>query len=429
MNVVPQRGNEAPARRVNAPMRTTSLLTCCLALAAPAQQTSVLFLGNSYTSVNNLPGLVQQLALSMGDTVNVQMVAPGGFTLYEHSTTLASINAINAQAWDYVVMHEQSQLGALPDAVTGSAGDATALANIIAANDSCTVPVYYMTWGRQTGDMMNCANFPFMCTYEGMQLGLRDNYVGFAEDNNGWTAPVGMAWREVRNTHPFIELYQTDGSHPNINGSYLAAAVMYCTLFQQSCTSASFNSTLQPDSAAILRSIASSMVLDSASTWNLDNGSMPDAAPTGSSSNGAYEITWHHAGQGTHLWTCSNGQTSTDPDPTFTFAGPGIYAFTHQYTDACVRSAEATWTLEVFGIGIDETDGYTPYQVRFDADGTLSVSGATGGEQLRVFDAQGRALFDGPLVSTIALPKGIAPGLLLWSITDHDAHFTGKVVR
>lgn len=94
-----------------APMRSSSLLACCLTAAASAQQTSVLFLGNSYTSVNDLPGLVQQLALSMGDTVNVQMVAPGGFTLYEHSTTLASIDAINAQAWDFVVMQEQSQLG------------------------------------------------------------------------------------------------------------------------------------------------------------------------------------------------------------------------------------------------------------------------------------------------------------------------------
>lgn len=222
--------------------------------------------------------------------------------------------------------------------MTGSAGDATALANIIAANDSCTVPVYYMTWGRQTGDMMNCANFPFMCTYEGMQLGLRDNYIGFAEDNNGWTAPVGMAWREVQNTHPFIELFQTDGSHPNINGSYLAAAVMYCTLFGQSCAGASFNSTLQPDSAAILRSIASSMVLDSASTWNLDNGSMPNAAPTGSSSNGAYDITWQHSGLGIHLWSCSNGQTSTAPIPRS--PSPGRVSI-HSRTSTPMHAAEA----------------------------------------------------------------------------------------
>lgn len=410
------------------PMRSFSLFAAGLSLLSHAQPTSVLFLGNSYTSVNNLPGLVQQLALSMGDTVNVQMAAPGGFTLFEHGTTAASLAAINAQAWDFVVMQEQSQLGALPDAVTGSAADAALLFNLIEANDECTLPVYYMTWGRQNGDALNCPNFPFMCTYEGMQLGLRSNYIGFAEDNDGWTAPVGMAWHEVRSTHPFIELYQTDGSHPNINGSYLAAAVMYCTLFQQSCASATFNSTVQPDTAAILRTIASSMVLDSSSTWNLDATGSADAGPTGSSSNGAYDVTWYHPGQGTHLWTCSNGQTSTDANPTFTFAGPGTYTFTHTYIDPCGNMGSATWTTEVYGIGMDEAHAAPPYSIRLDADGNLLVLGTNGNERVQVFDALGRTIIDVAATPVVALPAH-AVGALFWTVRGDQGAGRGAFVR
>lgn len=64
-----------------------------------------------------------------------------------------------------------------------------------------------------------------------------------------------------------------------------------------------------------------------------------------------------------------------------------------------------------------------------DADGNLTVTGAIGPERLRVFDAQGRVLFDGMLTSTIALPKGTAPGLLLWTITHRNVFRSGKVVR
>lgn len=399
------------------------------ATMACAQQTSVLFLGNSYTAVNDLPGLVQQLALSMGDTLIVQMVAPGGFTLEGHGTNAASLNAISSQAWDFVVLQEQSQLGALPTWATGSDADAAFLAGLIEANDTCTMPVFYMTWGRQNGDAMNCTDFPFMCTYEGMQLGLRDNYVGFAQDNGGWAAPVGMAWREVRDAHPLIELYQADESHPSEHGSYLAAAVMYGTLFKKGCAGASFVGTLQPDTAAILRSIAASITLDSAATWNLDATAGMDAWPTDSSSTGAFDITWLHGGPGAHLWTCSDGQTSTDADPTFTFTGPGIHTFTHAYTDPCGNTGLAAWSHEVLVTGTDEHGSDAPYQVWLDARGDLRVNGADGSGHLRVFDAWGRSMYDGPLFPTTDLPEGPARGLMFWSITDAGSRFTGKVVR
>jgi len=61
-----------------------------------AKTISVLFIGNSYTSVNDLPKTVSDIALSQGDIINYDMAAPGGYTLQQHTTdqtTLAKIKA------------------------------------------------------------------------------------------------------------------------------------------------------------------------------------------------------------------------------------------------------------------------------------------------------------------------------------------------
>ncbi|HRD52981.1 MAG TPA: hypothetical protein PKY96_10085 [Flavobacteriales bacterium] len=385
------------------------------ALSTSAQQTSVLFIGNSYTGVNDLPNTLRQLALSLGDTMTVASSAPGGYTLFQHSTYAPTVSAINSQPWDFVVLQEQSQLGALPMAVTTTELGASALAELIEENWECTYPVFYMTWGRQNGDAQNCANFPFMCTYDGMQQGLRSNYIALAEANDGYTAPVGAAWKMVRDTQPQINLYDADGSHPSPAGTYLAACVFYCTLYQESCVGASFNGSIDAATAAILRGIASAAVLDEPLTWNLD-------APNGTSalldgaSVGPDWITLIHNGQGTHLWTCTNGQSFTTGTVTFTFETSDTYYVTHTYNDPCGNSDTVTLTFNVV-VGIEEQASGASYRVLSSSPGFLDVQGAKGGETLTLFDARGRMLATERLGHgnvQVACPAG----LLLWTIGD-----------
>ena len=56
-----------------------------LVLSLQAQTTRVLFIGNSYTSVNDLPEMTRQLALSLGDTLIVANSSPGGYTFQQHT--------------------------------------------------------------------------------------------------------------------------------------------------------------------------------------------------------------------------------------------------------------------------------------------------------------------------------------------------------
>lgn len=395
------------------------------ALTATAQQTSVLFIGNSYTYVNDLPNTLRQLALTLGDTVTVASSAPGGYTLFQHSTYAPTLDAIASQDWDYVVMQEQSQLGALPFDVTTTELGASALVQRIEDNYECTYPVFYMTWGRQNGDDLNCPSFPFMCTYNGMQQGLRTNYIALAEGNDGYTAPVGAAWKMVRDTQPSINLYDADGSHPSPAGTYLAACVFYCTLFQESCVGATFNGSIDAGTAAILRGIASATVLDEPLTWNLD-------APNGTSAllDGAIQgpdwLTLIHNGEGTHLWTCTNGESFTTATVTFTFPASDTYFVTHTYTDPCGNTDTVTLTFNIV-LGVEEQDRSMRYQVLSASPGFLEVRGAEGGEMLTLFDAQGRLLATERLMNGTAR-IACAPGLHLWRIDDgRGGKWSGKV--
>lgn len=73
-----------------------------------------LFLGNSYTGLNNVPLITAGIAHSMGDSLYFDMSSPGGYTLQAHSTSNSSLNKIKQGGWDFVVLQEQSQLPSYP---------------------------------------------------------------------------------------------------------------------------------------------------------------------------------------------------------------------------------------------------------------------------------------------------------------------------
>ena len=110
---------------------------------------------------------------------------------------------------------------------------AMSLDSLIKATNTCAETMYYMTWGRKNGDAGNCASYPPVCTFDGMNQRLRESYLLFADSTSASVAPVGVAWKKTRDTEPTIELYHADESHPSIAGSYLAAAVFYCSIFQK----------------------------------------------------------------------------------------------------------------------------------------------------------------------------------------------------
>ncbi len=231
----------------------------------------VLFLGNSYTSVNNLPQMFKDVALSVNDSVIFDVNAPGGYTFQGHSTNATSLAKIMAGDWDYVVLQEQSQMPSFPDqqVLTDVFPYANQLDSLVNLYNSCAETVFYMTWGRKNGDASNCASWPPVCTYNGMDSLLNLRYQMMAEQNDAIVSPVGEVWNYMRVNHPEIELYQSDESHPSTAGTYLAACTFYATIFRKDPTLITYYSTLTATDALKIQQAVKLNVYDSLINWNV----------------------------------------------------------------------------------------------------------------------------------------------------------------
>ena len=238
-----------------------------LTLFAFAQTSKVLFIGNSYTYVNNLPELISSMMSSAGENMDYQMSASGGCTFQQHCTVSSSY--IQQGSWDYVVLQEQSQLPSFPETqfMLESYPYAASLCSMIRDYSPDVKIVFYMTWGRKNGDQQNCPYYPPVCTYQGMDSLLNLRYMMMAEDNNAWVSPVGAVWHYIRDFYPDFELYQADESHPSYLGSYAAACCFYTMFTGRNPNSIVWNRTLDETTASILKNAAKTVVFDSLSKW------------------------------------------------------------------------------------------------------------------------------------------------------------------
>mgnify|MGYP001379470318 FL=1 len=338
-------------------MKKLIIILAVLALStANAQQKHALFLGNSYTGVNSLPQLIKSVALSFEDTLVTDQNIPGGYQFIQHSTNTTSLAKINSRNWDFVILQEQSQKPSFSPAqvATDVYPYAAQLNNAIKANYSCTETVFYMTWGRKNGDASNCASYPPICTYPGMQQRLRESYMEMANNNNATVSPVGVAWKTVRDSFPLIELYSPDESHPSIHGSYLAACVFYATMYQKSPIGSTYIPTaINANDALNIQTTASNTVLDSMGLWRI-NTNKPIANFT-STGNPVVNFTNTSTNGVTYAWNFGDGNTSTLQNPTNTYISTGNYTveLTTFSTDTCFTSTNIQ-TVNVVITSIDK---------------------------------------------------------------------------
>lgn len=304
------------------------LLFAACPLLLFAQTKRVLFIGNSYTDVNNLPEMVKAMALSTGDQLFVQSVTPGGTTFRQHSTYQPTLAAIATGGWDYVVLQEQSQLPSFPTSqvATEMYPFAAALDSIIKVSNPCAKTMFYMTWGRKNGDAANCGFFPPLCTYQGMDSLIRLRYTTVANDNSALISPVGPVWRYVRNIFPSIELYSSDESHPSLAGTFAAGAAFYATLLQKDPNLISYNPGISVAEANNLKAAAKAVAFDSLGFWNAaDNAPLANFSLSNPLGSNTVSFTNSSLNSNAYNWYFGDGGTSTLANPTYTYANAGNY--------------------------------------------------------------------------------------------------------
>jgi len=179
----------------------------------PSTTVRMLFIGNSFTTRNDLPGLLSAIAEAGAcATIESRVIAAGGASLRRHWNAGAA-DTISDGKWDYVLFQEQSRL----PIKNGKRFHENVREFVPVMKESGATMVLFMTWARKHEP-------------ENQKL-LIDSYNSIGKELAATVVPVGSAWREMLEKHHTPELYAEDGSHPTLAGSYLAACVFYTTLF------------------------------------------------------------------------------------------------------------------------------------------------------------------------------------------------------
>jgi hypothetical protein len=303
------------------------VLACTLFQSAGAADTlRVLYIGNSYTHFQELPKIVSRMAAAGGDSIFYGMNAPGGYTLEQHSADITTLNLIAQGNWDFVVLQEQSQKPSFPEGQVAAEvyPFAKELDSLVHHYNPCAKTVFYMTWGRKNGDAQNCAGWPPVCTYRGMDSLLQLRYTIMAEDNNAWISPVARAWRYLRTNNPAIDLYHPDASHPSAAGSYAAAACFYSLFLGKDPAGNSYNFTLNNTDAQAIKAAVSAVVYDSLAYWQRF-APLPVAAFSASNSNKTVTFTNTSDMADSYFWDFGDNASSVAANPVHTYAQNGNY--------------------------------------------------------------------------------------------------------
>ncbi|MFT3795170.1 T9SS type A sorting domain-containing protein [Flavobacterium sp.] len=287
----------------------------------------VLFLGNSYTGVNNLPQLCADMAASTGNMLIHDNFTPGGYTFEDHWTATVTTTKIQQGNWDFVVLQEQSQRPALPDfSLSYMVYEyATLLNNKILQYNPCAETVFYMTWGRKNGDSEYCPYYTPMCTYEGMDDRIYNCYMTMTQDNTAVVSPVGAVWRYIRTHHPELELYADDGSHPSLLGSYAAACTFYTALFRNDPSLITYEAGLAPEQTSLVKNVVKMLVYEHLSDWKIGSHDAKADYTFASTDGITFEFANASINAQAYLWDFGDGQTSEAINPAHTFESPGNY--------------------------------------------------------------------------------------------------------
>ena len=175
----------------------------------------VLFVGNSLTESNNLPGVVASLARSSGRKLEYGTVVFPGYSLEDHWNQGDAKRALESRSWQVVVM--QQGPSALPEGQAHLREWAGRFAAVARANG--TRPALLTVWAE---------------SYRGRAAlsQVISSYRQAAAASGATLLPGGLAWQEAWSCDARIPLYGADGFHPSRLGTYAAALAVYGRLFK-----------------------------------------------------------------------------------------------------------------------------------------------------------------------------------------------------
>jgi hypothetical protein len=293
---------------------------------------NVLFIGNSYTHMNNMPGIFDKIAKAKGKLVHVEKNTQSGASFQVHTTRIDMYQTIKSRNWDFIVLQGYSR----------------ELSHSISHIDSATIPylnqiidtikhyhpcvnlLLYNTWGYKYG----FADREEINSYDKMQDSIIKGYRYLNSIYKIPIVPVGMVWRNVIKANPQLNLYKEDNEHPNKIGSYLSACTFYSAIFKESPEGA-ITSTISSEHAKIVQSAAFKYVLTNYSELNLDLNRSSLSYYRTPDVRYIVECKSNYPNAMCIMWEFNDGEYSNAKNPIHKYKKPGKYRVKLYVDDVC----------------------------------------------------------------------------------------------
>ncbi len=227
----------------------------------------ILFIGSSYLQYVNgdVIDIFSKFCQEANRDVIIETSIAGGFRLNRHIEYQPTIDKINSQGWDYVILQGNSAFISKEKWHKYVVPYLSEFRDLIKYNYDQTSVIYMMPWAYTDGLTFIEGETD---TYEEMQINIYNNSTAVAIDLDIALAPVGWAWYQTILDEYSASLYLSDKNHQTISGAFLTACVFYSTIFLEKAPKIDYTLTTDDDES-ILREIAYNIVLNDLDIWNI----------------------------------------------------------------------------------------------------------------------------------------------------------------
>ena len=169
---------------------------------------NILFIGNSLTYSNNLPKLVADYAKLNGIEINTTMIASPNYSIEDHWNEGKVQKLISNKKYNFVILQQGPSSQNDGRKMLIEYGDKY--------NELCKLNeaklCYFMVW-------------PSLNYYHTFENVIK-NHHDAATLNSSILLPVGEIWKEHMDSTQDKTYYSSDGFHPSLKGSEIAAKVI-----------------------------------------------------------------------------------------------------------------------------------------------------------------------------------------------------------
>ena len=362
---------------------------CCSKRVTASDTTRVLFIGNSFTYVNMVPDIVKGMAQQGNIGMTYAMHAPGGATVgdlaqgaYAHMENPAVFDLIRQGNWDYVVLQDNQgrflyNYGVFNPNSRTIEGHKRIMDSTHHYNP-CAVMIWFSGWAFKNGAP------PYGNT--GIELidRIDANYQFMNDSLDQIIAPIGAAWKKSTLASPGVDLWDADEAHASLNGSYLTAAVLFCTIFKKDPVPLAFNSGLTATQAVEFRRIAYETVIDSFTRDNAPAFALPLSHTGGALVAGTGYLLYEFYKDGSIVATSAGNTYTTNQGGCFQVKARGADGCWRLSKELCIQPTAISPSLEkeLFTIYPNPAKDY------------VQLKGNIAGEAMtiRLYDQMGRLL-------------------------------------